>query len=73
MVCIVCFDVLAIIGFLKYNRYSHEVINRLNTQLWCSLFSLAEIILNYLYGHPFMAEDKSRYNDILYEMDASNP
>ena len=30
MVCIVCFDVLAIISFLKHDRYLHEVIKLFN-------------------------------------------
>ena len=47
MVCIVCFDVLAIIKFLKHDRYSRKVTKPFNY----SVVTLAE---NYLYGRIWL-------------------
>ena len=61
MVCIVCFDVLAIIRFLKHYRYSHEVIKLFNY----SVVTMAILIwLKIIYMTVLIAEDKSRFNDM---------
>ena len=61
MVCIVCFDVLAIIRFLKHYRYSREVIKLFKY----SVVTMAILIwLKIIYMTVLMAEDKSRFNDM---------
>ena len=71
MLCIVCFDVLAIIRFLKHDRYSREVIKPFKH----SVVTLAIFIgFKIIYMAVLIAVDKSRYNDIntiLYETDAN--
>ena len=76
MVCIVCFDVLAIIRFLKHYRYSHEVIKPFNYSIVTLTIFIGWKLFKIIYMAVLMAEGKSGYNDmntILYETGASKP
>ena len=76
MVCIVCFDVLAIIGFLKHDRYLREVVKLFNHSVVTLAIFIGWKLFKIIYTAVLMAEDKLRYNDmnaILYEMDTNKP
>ena len=74
MVCIVYFDALAIIRFLKHDRHLHKVIKLFNYSIVTLAIFIGLKLFKVIYMAVLMAEDKIKYNDmniILYEMDAS--
>ena len=75
MACIVCFNILVVIRFLKLDRYSREVIKPFNCVLSCD-GGYFHWLIKIIYMATLMAEDKLRYNDMnttLYETDTSKP
>ena len=74
MVCIVNFDALVIVRFLKHDRYLHKVIKLFNYSFVTFAIFIGLKLFKVIYMAVLMAEDKLKYNDmntILYEMDAS--
>ena len=68
MVCIICFDVLA----LKCDRYLHKVIKPFDYSVVMLTIFIGWNLFMW-YGCPMRLKNKSRYNDVNYEMDTSKP
>ena len=66
MVCIVCFDVLVLIRFLKRNRYSREVIKPVNNP------DMTQAIFHWLKLVSTVFGQTMRETQVLFKNYASN-